>query len=794
MINIVGLSIGLSASFVIGILIYYDFTFDKFHKDASQIYRVTTDWFTPEGELYNRGVAVPLAQTLKSDVPGIESVGTFFNTNISKVEDPRSEKAFKEIRDVIYTDASYFEMFSYEWLSGSPKEVLSNPMEVVLTKSRAAKYFPLETAQQILGHTLIYNDSITVKVAGVVEDFKERSDLNFNEFLSLKTAIYSPQKTSIFTDSWINTNSATQVFVKLGNQSSIGNIRTQLDKIAEDNADESLTALGMTRAFKLQPLSDIHFNGAYGKFDNNSGVANKEVLMGLAMLALFLLLLGCANFINLNTAQVTKRAKEVGIRKTLGSSRKQLVSQFLGETFILILSATVLSLLVSFYLFRAFSDFIPFDIGLHLYWNPFVVITIVILLLVVTLLSGFYPAMVLSRFRPVKALKSKNLKVGKSGSLRRYLTVFQFTIAQVLIVATLFVGKQLNFLMSKDMGFKTEANAYVRAWHGDLGKRINFVQALESIPEVSAISLAKDPPASSNTNSTMATFFKEGQEINTELQQLFGDLNYLKLYDIQLLAGRDRLNDTIKELVINETYSRNLGFDNPQDALDQQIALWENETGTIVGVMEDFYHRSLHFGIRPMALMGDTNRESYTQFNTIHFSLESTGMANLDNSIAKVQQVWESIYPEEEFEVNFVDDAIRQFYEQERKTANLLKWATALAILISCLGLLGLVIHSTERRTKELGIRKVLGASILQLNLLLCKEFLALVVIAFVIGAPIAWYSLNNWLEGFAYKTTLSWGTFAFGGLTTLIIALLVMSFRTTVAANTNPVKSLHTE
>nr|WP_299386351.1 ABC transporter permease [Allomuricauda sp.] len=794
LINIVGLSIGLSASFVIGVLIYYDLTFDKFHADAGRIYRVTTDWFTPEGELYNRGVAVPLTAALENDVTGIESVGTFFNTHIAKVHASGSEMAFKDISDVVYTDASYFGMFSYNWLSGDPKNVLSNPKEVVLTKSRAAKYFPLETPKQVLGNTLIYNDSILVKVTGVVEDLAERSDLNFKEFLSIKTAAYSPQKTSIITDSWMNTNSATQVFVKVMKHGNIENIRTQLDKIAKDNADEGLTALGMTRAFNLQPLSDIHFNAVYGKFNNSSGVANKTILFGLALVAVFLLLLGCANFINLNTAQVTKRAKEIGIRKTLGSSRKQLVRQFLGETFILTLSATVLSLLISFYLFQAFADFIPSDVGLHLYLNPLVVGAMVTLLLVVTLLSGLYPAMVLSRFRPVKALRSKNLKIGNSGFLRKYLTVFQFTIAQVFIVATLFVGKQLNFLMSKDMGFTTEATAYVRAWNENLGKRINFVHALESIPEVSTISLAKDPPASSNTISTMARYVDEGQEINTDLQQLFGDLNYLQLYNIKLLAGRDRINDTIRELVVNETYSKILGFKNPQDALGKQIGFWENETGTIVGVMEDFYQRSLHFDIRPMALVGDVDRESYSQFNTIHFSLNKAGMANLENAITKVEQAWNSIYPAEEFEINFVDDTISQFYVQERKTSNLLKWATALAILISCLGLLGLVIHTTERRTKEIGIRKVLGASISQIHLLLCKEFISLVGIAFVLGAPIAWYGLHNWLEGFAHRTVLSWWTFASGGLIILLIALFVMSIRTVMAANTNPVKSLRTE
>ena len=322
LINVVGLSIGLSASFVIGVLIYYDLTFDKFHADQDRIYRVTTDWLTPEGEVYNRGVAVPLSESLKNDVAGIESVNTFFNAFKAKIENKTSEKVFKNVRDVVFADASYFKMFSYEWLSGNATSALSNPREVVLTKSRAAKYFPSKTPQQIVGNTLIYNDSILVKVSGVVADLKERSDFNFQEFLSLKTAVYSPQKNSIITDSWINTNSATQVFIKVRDKGTIQNIRTQLADIAKDHADENLTALGMRRFFNLQPLSDIHFNANYGKFNNGGAVANKKTLAGLALVALFLLLLGCANFINLNTAQMTKRAKEIGIRKTLGKFKK----------------------------------------------------------------------------------------------------------------------------------------------------------------------------------------------------------------------------------------------------------------------------------------------------------------------------------------------------------------------------------------------------------------------------------------------------------------------------------------
>lgn len=344
------------------------------------------------------------------------------------------------------------------------------------------------------------------------------------------------------------------------------------------------------------------------------------------------------------------------------------------------------------------------------------------------------------------------------------------------------------------MGFKTESNAYVRAWHNDdLSKRITFAEAITKIPEISRISLANDPPASNNSNSTIVTFIDDTKEINTDLQQLFGDLNYLKVYGIELLAGRDRLNDTIQEYVINETYSKILGFQNPTDAIGKLLKFDDGQF-PIVGVMKDFHQRSLRSNIQPMALIGDSNRDIYTQFNTLHFSLNEYASNDLTQVIAKVGDAWKSVYPEDDFEIHFMDDTVKQFYEQERKTSVLLKWATGLAILISCLGLLGFVIHTTERRTKEIGIRKVLGASLAQLNLLLCKEFLILVGIAFAIAVPIAWYGLDNWLQDFAYKTELSWWVFALSGLVMLLITLLIISIRTIAAANRDPVKSLRTE
>ncbi len=472
-----------------------------------------------------------------------------------------------------------------------------------------------------------------------------------------------------------------------------------------------------------------------------------------------------------------------------------MVFQFLGETFLLTATAAVVSLFFSSWLIRLFSDFIPRGVSFGLFNSPVLIGSAILLVLVLTLLSGFYPALVLSRFKPVSVLKNQILPGNDKTSLRKYLTVFQFAIAQVFIIATVLVGKQIHYLMTKDMGFKTEAIAYLRTPYNEpsIDKRIRLLEKLKTDPHIQDVVLGGNPPASRSTFSSSVVYRNEENEVQASLQWLYGGIDYRRLYGIPLLAGRDILNDTIKEYVINETYMKLLGFKEPIEAIGKSLIL-EGEAYPIVGVMKDFYQRSLRTTIKPMALVGDWDRNEYSQFNTIHFSIGGNKTSDLTSDIALVENAWKSVYPNYDFDPRFIDDTVSRFYEQERKTSALLKWATGLTILISCLGLLGLVIHTTERRTKEIGIRKVLGATLAQLNLLLCKEFLVLVGIAFAIAAPIAWWGLDYWLQGFAHKTVLSWWVFFLGGITMLFIALAIISIRTIAAANADPVKSLRTE
>ncbi len=795
LINIVSLSIGLSAAFLIGIMVYYDFTFDTFHKDGDRIYRVVSNFESPEGNFSNPGVPVPLYTATQEELTGIESATFFFRWAPLKVQSDISNKSIKRPNFVVFTEDHYFDVFQYEWLAGTPNNILSSPGAVVLTENRAQEYFPNIPPSEVLGRTLTYNDSIQTVVKGVVANFTERTDIVFEEFVSKKTATFTDLKDEILGTHWDSTNSSSQVYMKIAANTSIENVQKQLDVVSVKYQDKETAEFGQKQKYFAQPLADIHFNSAYGIYDYSQEQASKTVLYGLGYIALFLLLLGSINFINLNTAQAVQRAKEIGIRKTLGGSRKQLIFQFLGETFLLTLIAGLVSILLAAWLFKIFADFIPSGLDFNLLFQPITLVCIVLLIILVTFFSGFYPGLVLSNFKPVSILKGQQINgSGKSG-LRKFLTVFQFTIAQVFIIATLLVGKQIHYIMKTDMGFKTDAIAYFYTPWNDttIDSREVLLNELQKIPKLSMMSLGGNPPASQSTHSNGAVYHKGNEEIRGDLQKIYGDSEYLQLYNITLLAGRKPLNDTIKELVINEAAMSRFGLESPEEAVGKFFDM-NDEKHAIVGVMKNFNQRSLKSDIKPMAFQGDLARSWRTQFRVIHIALPTGENADFKETLASVETAYASIYPESNFRLRFMDETIARFYTREKRLSTLLNWATGLSVLISCLGLLGLVIHTTERRTKEIGIRKVLGASLTQLNLLLCKDFLILVGFAFIIAAPLAWWGLNSWLQDFAYKTSLSWWVFVLSGLAMIIIALGIMSVRTFATALRNPVKSLRTD
>ncbi|MEP6749227.1 MAG: ABC transporter permease [Bacteroidota bacterium] len=798
LINIFGLAIGISAALVIFLIVQYDFNFDKFHKDGDRIYRVVSN-FSFSGEIYhNSGVTSPMGNTIRKEMTGLELVVPLRTADgDTKVSIPVKGNAqpviYKKQEHIVFADEAYFKMIHYNWLAGSAKTSLQQAYQVVLTEKMAKQYFPTLSATGIIGKEIYFNDTVRANISGIVKDIEQNTDFVFTTFISRATLEDTRLRPEDWNE-WNSTNSASQLLIKLTPGTSVASVEKGLylaynkyrKKENEANSKDST-------AFALQPLSDIHFNSDYGTFGPR--LAHKPTLYGLLAVSVFLLLLGCINFINLTTAQSTQRAKEIGIRKTLGSSKKQLITQFLSETFLITAIAALLSITITPLLLKVFADFIPEGLHFNILNQPGIILFLLILVVSVTLLSGFYPAIILSGFKPVLVLKNQaytNTGKTRNAVLRKTLTVSQFVIAQVFIIATILVSKQISYSLNKDLGFKKDAILFLStSYRAEPGKKFLFIDKLKAIPEIAMLSLSNTPPTSDNTwSSTMK--YKDGKkEIESNVQLKMIDTNYLSLYKMKLLAGSNLpYSDTAKNMIINETYAKVLGFRNPHDAIGKTIE-WNDRNLPIVGVAADFHQKSLHEIIKPLVLTCNIK-----QSRTLNISLQAQNAAGTvwKSAIAKIEKAWKEIYPEDDFEYHFLDESIAKYYTSEKHISSLLLWATGLAITISCLGLLGLVIYITNQRTKEIGIRKVIGATVGQLVTLLSKDFLKLIAIAFVIAVPIAWWGSYKWLENFAYKTTVSWWIFLSGGAIMFLTALIILGLRTFKAASMNPVESLRTE
>jgi len=798
-INIVGLSIGISAAVVIYLIVHFDFTFDKFHKDSDSIYRVVTNYTYSGDAGFNSGVCGPMGGAVKNQVTGIEVVSPFFTLGQPDVFIPGNTAVpvrFKNQENIILADGNYFKIFEYKWLAGSAQHALDAPNQVVITSDQAKKYFPALSYDQMIGKIVTY-DTLKTTVTGIVQTIKENTDFNFHDFIS-----YSTNQTNkavadrLQLTKWGATNSESQLFVKLSPKTTTVHIEKQINEIFSKNNKERA---GVSHSYHLQPLSDMHFNENYYNFFDDR-IASKTTLYGLLAIASFLLLLGCINFVNLTTAQATQRAKEIGIRKTMGSTRNQLIFQFLSETFFITLVAVIISIALTPLILKLFADFIAPGINANLLGQPNLILFLVILTVVVSLLSGFYPAILLSGYKPIMVLKNQsmsNSSKSRNAYLRKSLTVTQFIIAQFFIMATLLVSKQIYYALHKDLGFKKDAILIINTpWkNNDVSKNRVFLNRLRSIPQVAMAGLGGDAPSSDGCVSTECTYKDGKKEVKIELEEKYGDENYINIYHIKLFSGRNlQHGDTTKGFLINETYARMINPRNPLEAAGMQVIDFNGDkTMQIVGVVADFHEMSLHTSISPLAIM-QTNW-IYNN-NTIHIALkpETAGGNEWKTAIASMGTYWKQIYPDNDFDYKFFDDNIAKFYVSEQHTATLLAWATGLSIFISCLGLLGLAIHTTNQRTKEIGVRKVLGASVAQIVTLLSKEVVSLILIAFVVITPIAWWAMNKWMQSFADRTTISWWIFVLSGAGMIITAIFVSSFQTVKVAVANPVKSLRSE
>ncbi len=803
LVNILGLAIGVSTCLVIYLLVSFELSFENFHPDRERIYRITSGFKNQDGKyFFNAGLSAPMPESILQEVPGIEYL-TACHVWESKVTVPNDKNDTKNLpktwksnnAEILICQPQYFNIFNYKWLEGNQKTALQTPNEVILTKNEAEKYFGKIPLQQVLGKQLYFNDSLVTTVTGIVKELPDNSDFKFKVFISFKSIETKNWRKEFQLDEWTNTNSSSMAFVKLSQNTTAGNINTKFPTFLKKHLDQK-DEWNIGRTLNLQPLSDIHFNAEFG--DNFSRQVHLPTLYSLLGIAVFLLLIAAINFVNLATAQSITRVKEIGVRKVLGSNRKSLIIQFLCETLIITTLAVLLSVLFVEPILWVFEDFVPKELHFNIL-DPNTIAFLILITVVTCVLSGLYPAWIISSYQPVSSLKNQVVNgQSRTAFLRKALITFQFTASQVFILGTIIVATQSRFMINKDLGFKKDAiiNFY-SDWHDTESNKKNvLIQKLTQIPEVEMVSLG-DKPAKNGYSTNRVTYRNGKKEVKLDVHRRSVDANYIPMYGLKIIAGRNlTTSDTAKEFVINESYAKALGFNKPEQAIGQFL-IYSGGKGDInlpiVGVVADFHLQPLHKAIQPLYMMSENKYE--TAFNV---KVRSNGQSSADFKavLAKIGKAYKEVYPNsyEEFSPEFFDESIAKFYEKEERFAKILNTATGIAILISCMGLFGLVAFTTQQRTKEIGIRKVLGASVSQIVKLLSKDFLKLVILGIVIASPIAYWAMNKWLQDFAYRVNISWWIFALAAVASIIIALISVSYQSIKAALMNPVKSLRAE
>ncbi|MBC9910708.1 ABC transporter permease [Chitinophaga varians] len=782
LLNIMGLVTGISAALVVYLVVYYESGFNKSVPERNDIYRVVSTISFSGDSVKNSGVPVPVIAVAEGNIPQVEKAVHFFVNNTT-ARITVDGKDFPNNEDVIFADRNYTDMLGYEWLGGNAATALSQPLSVVLTKERARLYFPGLSVDQVLGKQVLYDDSIRATVTGVVKDLSHTTDFWFAEMISMPTLQTNASFKRIYLDdNWGSVSSSTQLLLKLRSSARPQEATAMLEKyIKEHNTKDSKTALS------LQPLNDLHFDTDFQAYRRT---ADRKQLNILSLVAVALLGLAVINFVNLTTAQASRRAKETGIRKAIGGTTAQLIKQFLGETLVLTLLAAILSLLVAPLLIVSFHAFLPQDLPVTQLYSTPVLTFLFALAIVVALVAGIYPAYVLARFQPVVVLKSNTGHRGGKVWVRQTLTAVQFTIAQFFVIATLVVSKQIHFSLNKDLGFRKDAILTITTpWlDPDPSRRRLLEGRIAALPEVDKVSLSGRTPIMSGWMSITMKYNNGRQDIEKSVEVRYADSAYLPVYHLRLLAGRNiTTTDSVREWLLNENAVRAFGFRRPQDAIGQMV-----EGHPVVGVVGNFNVGSMRREIPALAIGSDALRSH----RTLHVRLRSAGEGGVvwQKAFAGMEKAWKEIYPRDEFSYEFLDKTVENLYGQERRMGNLLNWCSGLAIFISVIGLLGLVIFTTDQRTREIGIRKVLGATVWQVVRMLTTDFMKPVLVAFLLAIPCSWWVMNQWLQSFAYRTGLTWWVFAAGGVIMAIMALTAMSVKTVRAALSNPVNTLKTE
>jgi putative ABC transport system permease protein len=779
-INILGLSLGIACAILIFTVVTYHFSTDNFHPGPDRIYRIVSEFHYESTELQS-GVPEPLGKAFRNDFSFAETTARIIQYGDVTISLPgeKEVKKFHEEDLAAFAEPSFFDIFNFPLVKGNKQTALAAPNTAIITQKIARKYFGTEEALGKIIRMTAGDSKADFTISGILKDIPANTDHRqeiYLSYINLKT--YNPRFANDST--WGSVSSAMNCFVRLKpgiSKATVDNAFPAFVKKYYDAADAKATF------FRLQPLSDIHFNM------DLDGYADKKYLWALAWIGLFLIVTACVNFVNLSTAQALNRSKEVGVRKVLGSLRSQLFWQFMAETFLITLFAVALAFGLAKAALPWLNTTFKEELTLTLWKNWQQPVFLVLLSTLVVFLSGSYPAMILARFRPALALKGKLSQRHIGGfSLRRVLVVTQFALSQMLIIGMIVIAGQMRYSKSSDLGFNKDAVLILPVPLTDKTKMNTLKARLSDVAGVEKVSLFFEPPASQSNSFTDFRYDNHAKEETWDIGLKPADAQYVPAFDLKLVAGRNLFpSDSIRECLVNEIVIRKLGLASPREAIGKKLNFNGGKLSIpIAGVVKDFYNNSFHSAITPLCMMS-----GYRKYRNCAVKLNR---AEARPALEAFQKIWNETYPDYVYTSQFLDEKIEKFYQMDTIMLRLLEGFAGIAILIGCLGLYGLVSFMALQKTKEIGVRKVLGATIPNILWLYGKEFTRLLLIAFVIAAPLAWLAMHKWLQDFVYRIPINAEIFLLAISFTFIVAALTVGYRSMRSALANPVKSLRSE
>lgn len=776
-INVAGLTLGITCSILIFIIVRFQLSFDNFHKDTGSIYRVVTD-IHHDNISYTSGTPSPLGKALRDEYTFAEKlarVRTFSNTLVS-ITNGKEVRKFMEKEGMAFAEPEFFDIFNFPLVKGE-KSAMASPNNAFITEKLAHKYFPGKDA---IGQTIRIENSLTCTIAGILKDLPANTDriegiyLPFVQMKDLDPSHADP-------NNWTSINNNMQTFVRLKKGITPASVKKLFPALMDKYyaGDRARTVY----EFRLQPLSNIHFNPNY------SGLVEKKYIWALAWVGLFLVITACVNFVNLATAQALTRSKEIGVRKVLGGKRLQLFWQFIAETALITLLATIIAFFLARQTLPYVNQLLEMRMTISFSTDGWLTAFLLILAALVTFLAGSYPGLVLAGFQPVLALKGKlNQRHIGGFSLRRTLVIVQFCISQLLIISTIVIAGQIHYSRKTDLGFIKDGIVQLSLPIQDKQKMDHLRSVLMTMTGVEKTSLCFSSPASGDNDLDGITFDNRAKPESFNVNQKRGDDQYLSTFGLTLVAGRNFFPaDSAHEFLINETLVRKLNLSSPQDAVGKSITIEaDKQKGIIVGVVKDFYNYSFKGEIAPICITPN--------YRTYSLCAVKLNMARAGQLLPAFEKLWNETYPQYNYTYQFMDDSIAEFYEVETVLLTLIEVFAGIAIFIGCLGLYGMVSFMAVQKTKEIGVRKVLGAGVQDILWIFGKEFLRLLILAFLVAAPIGGWFMHSWLQDFVYRIPLNAQVFFLALLSTIVIAALTIGYRTLRSALANPVTSLRAE